>query len=977
MAFKSGVLATALVVSATVLSFGAHAQSTWDKSIKSAENIAALDYNGFGDSINQYSGSLAFQATDLSIPGNFAIPVSVGRSYSAEMGRMTAAKHNPAHPMNDYLFDTRQYLFGDWDLEIPHVGATFSQLGWQIDSTTPLNRCSVLGQVQANGAAATGLPLAPANAGDFGDFFHGYQLSANGKSETLMLANLGGPQPTTGGPYHWVTKDNWYFSCVPATNTTGEGFLAIDPAGTKYWFTWMSTRNVGQMHDDVDDGDGKITRYMLWMNEIVFLPTQIQDRFGNWVKYEYTGDAFARPTRIYSSESPAREITFQYNTSGLISSISDGTRTVTYNYSYTTTSDPDVVIPSLTSVVLPDNSTWQYGFTGMRLLGPVTQTHDTDPCALPAQYQPPLSSYDCVGYPAETAATTAWIIHPSGARADYVLQTHYQASGPGGYVWSYPLGVAQKTTSGLGLPTLKWSYAFGPSLAEVQAQCRAGACPKTIWTDELAPDYKITRRLFGIDGNADRGLIVQELNGYLPTATTTFTPPAERVTRMVRYNSELDITPNPTAVTDTAVIGPPVFMQGTSYTYHIGSPVGTPLGNYQPMSGDYFTSARRVPIEKRVTTQGDPGAASFTYQVNSWDGFDRPLNVTRSTAAAQSYSRIDALAYADNLSKWVVGQQTTSTNTDTGLVESKTDYDAVSALPIRTYSFGKLQQTTTYNANGTVASTADGAGHLTTFDPTSWKRGFPQLITFADGTSKSAHVQDPGWIDSVVDETGAKNCYTYDLMGRITKITYPSEGAPGSCVDLSPWRATTMSFLGNNTAAYGMPAGHWRQTTLTGNGRKVLVMDALWRPVVEQKLDLGDVANTMSEIIRRYDTDGQVTFESYPMNTAGQVLYNDLTLKGTRKYYDALGRPTKISQDSELKATDGTPIPLVTTIDYLPGFLRRTTDPMGNVTTESFRTYDTPSFDMPTLIDAPENLRTTIVRDRFGKPLSVTRAPRS
>jgi hypothetical protein len=50
---------------------------------------------------------------------------------------------------------------------------------------------------------------------------------------------------------------------------------------------------------------------------------------------------------------------------------------------------------------------------------------------------------------------------------------------------------------------------------------------------------------------------------------------------------------------------------------------------------------------------------------------------------------------------------------------------------------------------------------------------------------------------------------------------------------------------------------------------------------------------------------------------------------------------------------------------------------MGNVTTETFRTYDQPSFDMPTQIDAPENLRTTIVRDRFGKPLSVTRAPRS
>ncbi len=60
-----------------------------------------------------------------------------------------------------------------------------------------------------------------------------------------------------------------------------------------------------------------------------------------------------------------------------------------------------------------------------------------------------------------------------------------------------------------------------------------------------------------------------------------------------------------------------------------------------------------------------------------------------------------------------------------------------------------------------------------------------------------------------------------------------------------------------------MPAGHWRQTTLTGQGRKVTIFDALWRPVVEQSLDLGNTAGTTSEVVKRYDT--QVGWCSSPI----------------------------------------------------------------------------------------------------------------
>ena len=59
-------------------------------------------------------------------------------------------------------------------------------------------------------------------------------------------------------------------------------------------------------------------------------------------------------------------------------------------------------------------------------------------------------------------------------------------------------------------------------------------------------------------------------------------------------------------------------------------------------------------------------------------------------------------------------------------------------------SFGKLQQTLTYNADGTVATVKDGNNNLTTLS--SWKRGIPQSISHPDGKSRLAVVNDSGWI---------------------------------------------------------------------------------------------------------------------------------------------------------------------------------------------------------------------------------------
>jgi YD repeat-containing protein len=343
---------------------------------------------------------------------------------------------------------------------------------------------------------------------------------------------------------------------------------------------------------------------------------------------------------------------------------------------------------------------------------------------------------------------------------------------------------------------------------------------------------------------------------------------------------------------------------------------------------------------------------------------------TAMQAHAQTTTKTETIEYHDDTALWVLGQ--TERTTVNGIETSKTDYGWM-ALPVQTYAFGKLQQIITYDSStvgtgtrGTIKTVSDGRD-TSTFDTTTTftdvKRGIPQSIVFGDGSTKIANVNDLGQILAIVDESGATTCYDYDPMGRIKRITHPSDANPALC-DTSSSEEAFSDFAPVATDNYGISTGHWVQTTHTGTGYKVVHFDALWRPLVAETYDSSDPSSSRSITVTRYDADGRVIYQSYPTRTLSSFVTSSL---GTWTWYDALGRPKRIEQDSELGHR------LVTTIDYLTGFQRKTTDPKLNITIESFQAFDQPTFDAPVLIDAPENQRTTIARDVFGKPTSMTR----
>jgi hypothetical protein len=129
----------ALAAMLSVCAFPVAAQVTipeeYGKAIKTAETVGALGDNLFGEETSFYTGATTFSATDVSLPGNNAIPVAVGRRYSVEgrtgTERIRLLQHDGS--------------FADWDLDIPHLHGTYSVAGWQVDghTTAGMNaRCS-------------------------------------------------------------------------------------------------------------------------------------------------------------------------------------------------------------------------------------------------------------------------------------------------------------------------------------------------------------------------------------------------------------------------------------------------------------------------------------------------------------------------------------------------------------------------------------------------------------------------------------------------------------------------------------------------------------------------------------------------------------------------------------------------------------------------------------------------------------------
>jgi RHS repeat-associated protein len=657
--------------------------------------------------------------------------------------------------------------------------------------------------------------------------------------------------------------------------------------------------------------------------------------------YSNTSTTPVKLTSIQSSDGRSIALTY-YATSGYLWKVTTNLRTWTYGYTGST----------LTSVVLPDGKQWTYDFDGLSyaIIDP-----DTDYTGRTCD-----SNNYWIGGGGSGTAT-----HPSGAIGTFVVSpARYGRSNVPKFCTNWEqfndktndvavvpktyevLSIASKTIAGPGLAEQNWTFdgasdhgwadgtpMFGPwtceSLDCLEPVCVSDTCAGVTVSTVTGPGGRQEHYTFGNSYRYNEGKLLSIQRG---TATT---------------------------ILEEEVLAYELTQASTEFA--------TPLGRTLQDRGAGFESEYPRPQSSRIVYRD---GATFTYSVNLFDSYLRPTNVDRfsslinPTTGLADYAKNEVTEYHDVATgAWILGQ--VKKVTVDGVIAARTDFDAAN-LPWKTYQFELLQQTLTYNADGTVASVKDGKGNTTT--PSDWYRGVPRMITFADATQVEASVNGSGWITQVIDQLDTVTNYDYDAMGRLTLIDYTD-------VDSTAWLSTNRTFDKSTVTAFNgsLAAGHWTQVVWTANGRTTTWYDARWNPVVVLTEDTANAA-TKSYVVNRYDADGRVVFQSYPVASLASI--ND-TLAGTTTVYDTIGRVKEVKQDSELGV-------LTTATSYEAPFAVRVTNPRGIQSISQFQAFDVPTTEAPSkIIEAVglesqaegEQQRTTLVtRDEFGKPNSLRRS---
>lgn len=894
-------------------------EEEYAKRIRASQTVEPLKDDVFGDKINFYNGATEFSVVDVSLPGNSELPVEVRRQLPIEDWR---------------TFQGALKSFGDWSLDVPYIDGVFAtSQGWKVISANGYDRCSA--------RAIPDTSTDGSSPGQYSDqVWDGYALNLPGRGRQELLINdqPALPGPASGGPYYWTTSDHHRIACLPSVeNLAGEGFLVLAPDGTRYTMNYAITKAAGAVTDisrvDTKYHGGSTFHATIPRSRIYMMATKVEDRFGNTVNYHYVGDELRQITA-----SDGRAITLDW-LEGKITSVTSAAGTWSYGYRNEAIANYHAE-QALAHVHRPDGSRWSYSLSGELRPGTVFREDGPRPTSM-CQYDldraPGSDFYYTIGAPSGASATYRfyytrhWRTHiPTTCQESFGGPRYPDVFGVF-YQWS----LQSKQVTGPGLEAQTWTYGY--ETVEPTMYYRA-PWPEPIWSSTTT--Y--------IPGGTCATCPVSKTTTVVgPTHTTLYEFGAQYGRNEGRLLSTTTASPDGTQVLHTV-----------SHEYLPDAEIGT-----QPFPDNVGRSllpiwenpmtARTRPLRRTTTTQDGVDAARL---VNAFDVFARPLTETKSNAL---FSRTDMTEYHDDLALWVLGQ-TRRTTTD-GIETARTVFDA-KALPAEIYEFGDRKQSLTYHVDGTLATLKDGNNHVTTL--VDWKRGIPRTIRFPatpeapSGSTRTAAVNDAGWIDRVTDENGYSTAYGYDLMGRISRVTQPVG-------DDIPWNDTTQDFRRVDSAEYGIPAGHWRQTIATGDGRKETYYDALWRPVVVREYDIGNVSGTQRFNVFAYDAAGRPTFASYPLASLGAV--GEAT-RGTRTAYDALGRTVRVEQDSELG------VPLVTETEYPAGGKTRMTNPRREQTTTSYLFYDQPGYDWPLRIEHPEGVVTEITRDVFGAPTSVTRS---
>lgn len=869
----------------------------YSQRLRSAQEVSPLSSEVFGEKINLHDGQTSFVNVDIDVPGT---------GPAVQLRRRLAITRVDS-------FERIYGGFGNWDIEVPHITATVA------GSTTWTSRCNT--------------PFLPSPSPGFWlqDIWSGLTVNIPDGVSSELYYLPGTPSleyPTGDGyTYRWTTNDYSVIRCTGASSD--EAFLLTTPEGTKYTFNVFTQRDLSTLRATSPSPPGFVqqTRRRVFM-----LASRVEDRYGNRVEYSYNENGHPYLIRGYLSGETAvdREIQITYTGMGVIERVQTATahgRSWGYEYSDTLL---QYVTPPYDADLPTPKPRWSYAYDGSRLIVPAVWDG---------------TNVNCTNPPEDSGNYTVTIDHPSGAKGVFVFEYHrlarsgvplinacesYSVSGIPNYKLLIPnfadnFALESKTITGTGLSSMAWTYNYDFTGVGPQSLCGGSGGP-TCASQPSERRVRVTEP----DGSRKTyrfGIKYQENFGRL-LGTETRTP---------------------------ALPGPEEVLAATTTTYFSGtpSPFRDRYGARNGVDDDVHHRIRPVVSQSETRSGMTYTASTLSTQ---FDRFARPLVVTRASSPSGA-SRTETTVYRDKTSPtggasnvWILGRvESVTIGGFTPAAELYTFHPATLDRATET-RFGKQVRSFNWYANGALEWVRDGAGQETKLS--NYYHGVPGKILYADATYQEAGINAFGQITSVTNEVGYTTSYGYTADGRLSSITYPAG-------DTVAWTPTTVSFVRTTDSTLGVSGSHWRQTITTGTGRKIVELDALWRPIVTREEDTG-TATTRRYVARSFDHAGRETFVSYPSSDW------TTSVTGTWTEYDGLGRPTKIKENSELS-----PI-LTTTIAYGAG-QKTVINPGGFSTTTKYQAFDVPSEDAPVQITDDIGI-TNITRDVLGKPMTLSRS---
>lgn len=465
--------------------------------LEAHQKIPDIGPTPFGESINLYTGELSFRQTDIRLEG---------KGPAIVIARTTRSSQDLA-VLADGVIDA---AFGTWDLSVPRIETLVMTpnrilLGtpgenWKAGSTSPnqYKRCTE--------------GMVPYNA--MSEWWRGIQLfSEEGGQQAILMRGPENPNAPRGqvATYPYMTGEQWQISCLSNTinGEPGEAFQVLSPDGNKYTLNYLTgTRASTIVEFDYSTGGPHPIRLYTGRMLARMNVTRVEDRFGNYLTYQYTGDKL---TGITASD--GREVAIGWRLDlPIVSSITvqpSSPSARTWHYGYTSTG-------TLTSVVMPDGSYWAYSGA---LTSSVSFSHpDQSICGRgrDSSIFGDWGGYD-VSVTAPSGITGTFTVKRMWHARNYVPSGCVPASDPSAsdVEGNPPLfgaySVIKRTIAGPGAPSQSWTYEYSPAIGSANRDpcATSNTCPETSWVDVVSPDNSRVRYTYSNRWGISEGRLVK------------------------------------------------------------------------------------------------------------------------------------------------------------------------------------------------------------------------------------------------------------------------------------------------------------------------------------------------------------------------------------------------------------------------------------------------------------------------------------